>query len=215
MLGMFVILTLLKGGKGMHSPLGIAPCSAAYWFINFVIVVFSILFFQSFANEIVRLEDEKERLGFNFAAYARKLDWEAIRANSQAAVAAGFVAGFLGMGGGVILTPFWMDLGQSTRKASSTATLSVVFTSFTTFIYLLLGGDYEWIELLFWAPLAMLSSYAVAKLLKWLMTKFKRESLLIAILLFLLCASVLALPVFVIKQWLEDAPNFNSFGILC
>ena len=45
-------------------------------------------------------------------------------------VVAGFLGGFVGLGGGAILNPAWMDMGIPVTRASASSNLCVMFTSF-------------------------------------------------------------------------------------
>ena len=49
----------------------------------------------------------------------------------------------LGLGGGVVLTPLWLNMNFPNNRVSATATFSVIFTSFSSFFTYWVGGIYE------------------------------------------------------------------------
>ena len=56
---------------------------------------------------------------------------------------AGLLGGMLGLGGGVVLTPLWLNMNFQSNRVSATATFSVIFTSFSSFFTYYFGGIYE------------------------------------------------------------------------
>jgi hypothetical protein len=56
-----LLISTIKGGKGLSSPLGIEYCGHLYWFINIVLVLVAQLFVRSFGEDIIAFNKEKER----------------------------------------------------------------------------------------------------------------------------------------------------------
>lgn len=56
---------------------------------------------------------------------------------------AGFLGGWAGLGGGVILTPMWLDLGVAQPRAAASATFCVLFTSLLSVVSVAIAGEYE------------------------------------------------------------------------
>lgn len=48
----------------------------------------------------------------------------------RASLLAGVLGGFVGLGGGTVLTPIWLEMGIPAPRAGASATLCVMFTSF-------------------------------------------------------------------------------------
>lgn len=57
---LIVFLSLLKGGKGMGSLIGIPPCGILYWIMNFVIIGTCFFITAKFAKDMIEYEDKKE-----------------------------------------------------------------------------------------------------------------------------------------------------------
>lgn len=65
----YLFLSVLRGGKGFDSLLGIAPCSLMYWGFNIFIFIISILFFNKYSQEVEKNEELKKNYSFNFEKY--------------------------------------------------------------------------------------------------------------------------------------------------
>lgn len=52
-------LSLLKGGKGVDSLLGIPPCGIYYWIVNLIIIVVCLVMSKRFSLEMLNFEEEK------------------------------------------------------------------------------------------------------------------------------------------------------------
>lgn len=61
---------------------------------------------------------------------------------------AGFLGGLVGLGGGVVLTPLWLDMGIASARATASATFSVFFTATIAVFIIGLSGGYTLEEFL-------------------------------------------------------------------
>lgn len=143
-----------------------------YWAVNFVIFFVCIYISSRFTKEMLTLEELKVKLGFDFKKYGERFDEEKAKATSQAAIFAGFIGGLLGLGGGVILTPKWLEMGIPSDRTAATATFSVCFTSFISFFTNFLAGKYLFEEILFFYVLSFIASFLVSRVLKYLSDKY-------------------------------------------
>lgn len=80
---------------------------------------------------------------------------------------AGTLGGFLGIGGGIILTPVWLEMGIPTIRAQSTSTFTVLFTSFMSLFVTFMTGFYKISEILFVGFLAFFTTYGVCGYLRY------------------------------------------------
>lgn len=55
---------------------------------------------------------------------------------------AGFLGGLVGLGGGVVLTPLWLETGINPPRAAASATFTVLFTSSISVFIIALSGGY-------------------------------------------------------------------------
>lgn len=66
----------------------------------------------------------------------------------QSSLFAGFLGGLVGLGGGVVLTPLWLDMGIASARATASATFSVLFTATIAVFIISLSGGYTLEEFL-------------------------------------------------------------------
>jgi hypothetical protein len=106
-----IIYSLLKGGRGLESLIGIEPCSAEYWTLNVCYILVSLGITGAFGLYI--LHDTKKRHAASYTSIEGDLAWSKrkVLEVSLLAIFAGLGAGLLGIGGGLILGPFMLGLG--------------------------------------------------------------------------------------------------------
>ena len=102
--GLFV-LTLMKGGKGVDSVVGI-DCKSPVYYVLIVLQflwLFGIAIF--FGVKLVKKQAERVAVRYPYLPHDPKWEGVAIRNYGALAFAAGIVAGLIGTGGGVVLSP--------------------------------------------------------------------------------------------------------------
>ncbi len=143
------------------------------------------------------------------------MDSNMILQSSKGAAIAGFIGGLLGLGGGVILTPLWLKMGFPNMRTSATSTFTVVFTSFSSLFSNLLAGRYSFMELIFWSSLSFIFSYFVSRILKYLVRKYKKESIILVVLLFIITLAGIVLPIQGLFRMIEKPTRIYTFGTFC
>lgn len=125
------IISLLKGGRGARSIVGIKTCSSGYWIVT--ALAFPILFGFSFAVGLYMhiMHKKKERLGYQFIEGDIKWTLRNALLIPTMFLTAGIVAGLLGIGGGMITGPLMLELGMVPQVV--TATSSFMIVSFVRF----------------------------------------------------------------------------------
>lgn len=63
---LIVFFSVLKGGKGLDSIIGITSCGWLYWLLNVVQVIIVVNILNQLAKSIAETENDKERVGYNF-----------------------------------------------------------------------------------------------------------------------------------------------------
>ena len=213
--GVYILLQLVKGGKGVKSLIGIKECGISYQIFGFLMVAAAIVVVSEYAKILKEREYQKKQEGFDFKKYGQMMDDDMIKKSSFGAAIAGLIGGLLGLGGGVILTPLWLKMGFPNQRTSATATFTVVFTSFSSFFSNLLGGSYTASEIVFWGVSAFISSFLISRFLKFLVRKLNRESVLIAVLLFIITLAAIMLPVQSIFRIIDVPARLYTFGDFC
>jgi uncharacterized membrane protein YfcA len=146
MFGVVLLVNILKGGDGIHSPLGIKCGSSLFWFAQGLLLVW-ILFISWLGRKYI-LSDTARKIESGYIYLDEDLQW-----NKKSTIIypllstfAGIFAGMFGIGGGIIKGPLMLAIGVHPAVASATSACMILFTSFTattTFsVYGLMIPDY-------------------------------------------------------------------------
>ena len=130
----------------------------------------------------------------------------------------GWVAGALGLGGGVIFNPLLLSMGVPPKVSSATGMYLITFSKIvTTMLYVIFGQlllDYGlWIA--FWSSIGAIIGLKGAN---WYMKKFNRQSIIVFFLAFVLLLSTLGVPYFGIKDLMKKesiGEDIYSFKSIC
>ena len=172
MLGLLclIIQSLLRGGKGKVS---IEKCSAGDWvfFTGFIIVMVSIVYIA--VKNTAREQALKIKHGnVNLVPSDLVFEGKVLRNILALGFGGGWVAGALGLGGGVIFNPLLLAMGVPPKVSSATGMYIITFSKIATcLIYLLYGllmMDYAlWIAV--WSSIGAIIGLKGAN---WYMEKF-------------------------------------------
>ena len=130
----------------------------------------------------------------------------------------GWVAGALGLGGGVIFNPLLMSLGVPPKVSSATGMYMITFSKIATCTIYFVNGklipDYAlWI-----ACWSMLGSVIGLRGANIYMAKSERQSIIVLFLTIVLALSVIGVPIFGgldLKAAAEGGKNILAFKNLC
>ena len=130
----------------------------------------------------------------------------------------GWVAGALGLGGGVIFNPLLLAMGVPPKVSSATGMYIITFSKIATcviyLIYGLLQMDYAlWIAM--WSTVGAIAGLKGANIY---MDKFGRQSIIVFCLTFIMIISSIGVPFFGVidlKKKAEVGENITEFGSVC
>lgn len=134
------MLTLLRGGGQLSSPLGFECGSMGFWILYLGQVPWVLAFALYFRSMLVTEFKEQVRRGHNFVE--GEVQW-----NPQNTVkyplmcaASGLLAGLFGVGGGIVKGPLMLEMGIIPAVASATAAAMILFTAAAASISFIVFG---------------------------------------------------------------------------
>lgn len=185
------IAALFKGGHGVQSIVGITTCSPAFWvlfalpfpiIITLMILFAAYLFYQTQKKKKVNYQHAKGDIEWNLLNLFLFPFYFAL---------AGFFASLLGIGSGMLKAPVLVELGLEPVVAAATSTYMILFTaSITVAQYTFLGRmpfDYG----IWFAITGFLAALIGQLVIGFLVRKYKMQSLIVFLVVFVMAISVL------------------------
>ena len=199
--GIMVFLTLLR-----ESNL-VSKCSLLYWILIFI-YIFVVLFFDYKA--MLHIENEFNwRKRINYPFDSRDIQWNRQTVVKLAVIGfiAGFIAGTIGIGGGVVLGPILLGLDIHPIVCTVNTNFLVLLTSSsTTFQFILfnmLNYQYGLLSVIFSA----LGAFVATKLINEYVKRTGEQSLIVLILFIVVAISALVLFISSVVEITEDYKN--------
>ncbi|XP_054784834.1 sulfite exporter TauE/SafE family protein 3-like isoform X1 [Prosopis cineraria] len=188
-------------------------CSAAYWVLNVlqIPVAVSVTSYQA-----VLLYKGKRAIESNEGPQP---EWTAHQLIFCCALglAAGIVGGLLGLGGGFILGPLFIDLGINPQVSSATSTFAMTFSASMSVVEYYLLKRFPIPYTLYFVGIAIVAAVLGQYLVKKLIVVLGRASLIIFILAFTIFVSAISLGGVDIADIIEEIEKheYMGFDSLC
>lgn len=211
--GLF-LLTMLLGGKGIESLVGIT-CESP-WYYVLVACQFAWMFGFALYFGFKLLRDQCYRVAVDYPYLENDPVWDrpGLRFYGGFTFVAGVVAGMIGIGGGMVLGPLFLVMGIDPRVSSATNATMVVPTSSIVAVVFVVSGYVPWSYAVFYFFVCFFG----ALLGKWRIDAYVKRTDRASLLIFIL-ASIIALSTLGIfysfftglasKGWCLD--GFNQF----
>ena len=196
----------------------VSKCSAIYWILMFSFLAIVLVYDYFIYNHIQTEYSYRKIIGFPYDD--RDINWtnQTIIKLCFIGFLAGFIAGVIGIGGGVVLGPILLDLGLHPIVGTVTTNMLVLITSSsTTFQFILfkmLNIEYGIICIIFSA----LGSYCGTYLVNTYVKKTGKQSFIVLVLFCVVIISAIVLPLSSLINILEDynkGHNIFEFESLC
>ena len=196
----------------------VSKCSSVYWVLMFAFFII-VLFYDYYIINHIETEYSYRKI-INFPYDERDIVWTKPTIIKLAFIGllAGFIAGVIGIGGGVVLGPILLDLGIHPIVGSVTTNMLVLITSSsTTFQFILfkmLNLQYGIICIIFSA----LGSYCGAYLVNTYVKKTGKQSFIVLVLFCVVIVSAIVLPLSSLLNIIDDYKkgyNIFEFESLC
>lgn len=196
----------------------VPKCSSLYWILVILFIIIVLVF-----DYFIIFHIEKEfnyRRTINFPYDSKDISWTRSTIIKLCFIGfmAGFIAGIIGIGGGVVLGPILLDLGIHPIVGTVTTNFLVLITSSsTTFQFILfkmLNFEYGFFCIIFSA----LGSYCGTYLVNNYVKNTGKQSIIVFILFLVVVISAIVLPLSSLFNIIEDYKNglnIFEFESLC
>lgn len=182
----------------------IEKCSVIYWIIYILYIIFTIgINYYSFLHI---MHEYNYRISINFPYDEKDIIWNFNKCLKLGLIGllSGFIAGTIGIGGGVVLGPILLSTGIYPVVSTVTTNFLVLLTSSSTSIQFIcskmMNIQYAIISVVF----SMLGSFVGTKIIHHYFKESGRQSLLIFALVLVIGASAIVLPVSSFISTMED-----------
>lgn len=190
-----LLVNFMRGSKRFPSIVGIPKCGAGDW----LLVVFFVIFMAVLSVLGVKVNKReqwlKEFVGRGMGSNDIKFSGKQLFNLLFFAFVGGWVSGALGLGGGSIFNPLMISMGVPPSVSTSTGMYMIMFsTAASSIIYISYGamdGQFA-IWLSAWSTLGILSGITI---INKLMKRYKRQSILVFVLVIVLGLSALLVPI--------------------
>lgn len=139
-----IVLTFLKGGKGVDSLIGVTCADPMYSVLIALQFLWTFAFAVVFGLKLLKVQKEKVECAYPFMPYDVQWDFSKLRFYSFFTFLAGVVAGLIGIGGGMVLGPLMLIMGIHPRVSSATTATMIVLTSSSVAILFVTSGLVPW-----------------------------------------------------------------------
>jgi len=183
-------LSLLKGGHGTPSLLGVSCGSPGYWGV--VLLNLPVLAALTALAATTLLANHRRKLAMGYNYCEGDVQWDSDKVIRYPCIVAfgAIAAGMLGVGGGMVLGPIFLELGLIPEVSSATSTVMVLFMSSATvgqfIIFGMIDGQYAFF---FGIVGGVLGAIVGTKGARALLKKTGRPSFIIFFLAFILFGS--------------------------
>uniref|UniRef100_A0A7N0UC42 Sulfite exporter TauE/SafE family protein n=1 Tax=Kalanchoe fedtschenkoi TaxID=63787 RepID=A0A7N0UC42_KALFE len=185
-----------------------ATCSPMYWLLNFlqVPIALSVTLYEAMClYKGTRAVASGEKEVTNWKVHQLIL-------HCSCGIVAGVVGGLLGLGGGFILGPLFLELGVPPQVASATSTFSMVFSSSMSVIQYYLLSRFPLPYASYFVLVATLAAFTGQHVVRKLIILLGRASIIIFILALTIFVSAISLGGVGIVRMIERLENHEYMG---
>ncbi|OQS06739.1 hypothetical protein THRCLA_01235 [Thraustotheca clavata] len=208
-----VLFSMLKGGHGTPSVIGLVCGSSMYWLLTIMSFPFFVAVTVVFGLKIAARHQVMQNYGYNYVK--GDIIWTKRTTVLYPALCtvAGIAAGLLGIGGGMVKGPLLLEIGLLPQVASASSSTMILFTSSATTLQFIVLGMLP-MDAALWYGIVGFVGGAIGQLgLSYLIKKYRKT----AFVLFIIAGVIGASGVIMGLLGVEDIAHhgFNGFRSLC
>ena len=181
----FVVASLMKGGRTIKSIVGVEECSLASWGVLLVsqIICIAIAGLAYLYNRATFSEMDNEIMTFRHIDDNNEMSPQEARIRLIAATyLAGVISGFIGVGGGMILGLYMLAVGLDVYSSTALSNFIVLISSSATSFQFLAIGAIQLDNSLIFIGIALIGSIAGNLLFKRILKRLQKPSLIVWLL---------------------------------
>ena len=187
----YLITLAIEGNTKFPSLIGLEHCSFLYFvFLFFSVIVLTAVLIK---NRNLIKESYLEKCNLHSSYFNQQEEYLFSNNNYTVLINsffAGFIGSSLGIGGGMIISPYLISLGFSPKTSTTTSTLTIIFSSLSsTIIFITMGNLNLNYALIICFP-SMISCYICSKFINNYIKNTGKQSILLYILFWILIVTL-------------------------
>jgi len=194
----------MKGSERFPSMINISYCGVGYWGLNLLSFCINFFFIKVLIDRYNKKDAIKEKLKYNFHKNDYRITPKSTMNISLFSIIAGTLAGMLGIGGGMVINPLLLELGLKPTVVASTTGFTILFTSSLSLAQTVFHGDIGIDQILWFGCLSLVGSYIISALINYLTRRFKRESVVLYMIAFVVFLALLIIPIYGIYKIMSN-----------
>lgn len=210
-----VLLVLARGGKGAGSMIGVEYCGSGYWMLSLLalVLLFAVSIRVMFEN--VAVAELKQQCDYDFAN--GDIVWNKSNAMKLCVgtLLAGVVAGLIGIGGGMVIGPFLLDIGVIPQVSSSITATNVLLSSSTLAVLVMASNLVDIGESVFFFLCCLVGAYLGKFYLGKVIRSYGRTSIIILMLGAVITMCILVVLTMGIISWTTTDALQEGFTGVC
>ncbi|RLN60113.1 hypothetical protein BBJ28_00016418 [Nothophytophthora sp. Chile5] len=211
-----LVQSLLRGGHGAPSAIGVACNSPDYWLLTFLPLMLLVLITAWVGYQLRLLNRQKVLSDYPFVE--GDIHWIKRRTLifPTLCTMAGVAAGLLGIGGGMVKGPIMLEMGILPPVQSATANFMILFTSSSTTLQFAINGQFpgerQYDYMAWFAFVGCLGGFCGQKVVAYIVKKYKRESIMVYILAATIGLSAIAMGFVGLQSTMRDVEKGVHLG---
>ncbi|TDH68857.1 hypothetical protein CCR75_005266 [Bremia lactucae] len=203
-----LVQSMLRGGHGASSLIGISCNSAAYWILTLLplLILFAITLWTGHQLRLLN----RLKVLCNYPFIEGDVHWirRRILLFPTLCSMAGVCAGLLGIGGGMVKGPIMLEMGILPPVQSATANFMILFTASSTTLQFAINGQFpgeiQYDYIAWFALMGSIGGLCGQKVVACLVKKYKRESIMVYLLAATIGMSAVAMGIISMKSTIRD-----------
>ncbi|CAB9512660.1 Sulfite exporter TauE/SafE family protein [Seminavis robusta] len=214
-IGLFV-LTLLQGGKGVESLLGIQCDSPWYYVMISIQFLWLFCFAAYFGRRLMKDQEARAAVAYPYLGEEDPV-WDApsIRYYGAFCFLSGVVAALIGIGGGMVLGPMMLVMGIDPRVSTATNSTMIVVTSSSIAIMFVTSGMVPWSYAVFYFCVTFAGAWLGKSQIDGYVKRTGKASMLIFILASIIAFATIGCFVIFITRLSAKGWCFDDFRPFC